>query len=257
MSTQILGRRSNGTFGFYNALKILGYKPYHQAEVFANGAHHARMMDDAVHACNFGRGKPFNRQDFDKWLGDYDSITDIPAWFLRDLVAAYPDAKFVLIERDPEAWRKSIAKTFLPFGEFLASPAMRLVSLVDPYTCHISRLGEGFGRVLYGGYTGPDKDKALMEAVKVYNNHNKTAKELVPPEKLLVIRLEDGLGWEKICQFLGHEVPDVPYPRVNDAEGFQKLVMDDFFKAWTKTALKLASLVVPLIGASVWYARQR
>ncbi|KAL0933490.1 uncharacterized protein CTRU02_212453 [Colletotrichum truncatum] len=247
----------NATLGFYHALKTLGYKPYHQLEVFINGIPHLRMMDDAVRASSQNVGPRFTRQDFDKWLGDYDSITDIPAWLLRDLVAAYPEAKFILTERSSEAWRASIKKTFQPFGEFLASPAIRLVGFVDGYTYYMSRLSESFCYVLYGGYMGPDKEKGLREAVKVYENHNKTAKEIIPPEKLLVIRLEDGLGWEQICSFLGHEVPDVPYPRVNEAEQFQKMVMRDMLLSWTKTSLKIASVIVPIVGASVWFARQR
>lgn len=154
--------------GFYYALKILGYKPYHQLEVFKNGVPHVRMMNDAVRASSQEIGKPFTREDFDKFLGDFDAITDIPAWFPEDLVAAYPDAKFVLTERDPEAWRKSVAKTFQPLGEFWLSPMIRLVGLFDSYTYYISKLTYSFVYVLYGGYLGPDKEKAQREAVKVY-----------------------------------------------------------------------------------------
>jgi hypothetical protein len=35
----------------------------------------------------------------------------------------------------------------------------------------------------------------------------------VPAERLLVYRVDD--GWEPLCGFLGVEVPDEPFPRVN------------------------------------------
>ncbi|GKT45185.1 uncharacterized protein ColSpa_05366 [Colletotrichum spaethianum] len=257
MKVILLSFGRNATLGFYYALKTLGYKPYHQLEVFRNGVPDMRMMNDAVLASSRGQGRPFSREDFDKWLGGYDAITDIPSWLLKDVISTYPDAKFVLTERDPEAWRKSMARTFQPLGAFLNLPAIRLVGLVDSYTHHLSNLSANFCYILYGGYLGPDSEKAQVQAVKVYENHNKTVKEMIPPEKLLVIQLEDGLGWEKICSFLGHEVPDVPFPRVNEAAEFQTMVMEDMLASWKRTALKAASVLVPLVGASVWFWRQK
>lgn len=72
-----------------------------------------------------------------------------------------------------------------------------------------------------------------------------------------MVRLEDGLGWDKLCPFIGKDIPDVPYPRVNDTAEFQRLATMDLFASWKKTGLKMASLIVPLIGASIWFARQR
>ncbi|WYZ46124.1 hypothetical protein EsH8_IX_000349 [Colletotrichum jinshuiense] len=252
MRVILLSFGRNGTLGFYYALKTLGYKPYHQMEVFKNGVPHIRMMEEAVRASNQDQGAPFNKQDFDKWLGDYDAITDIPSWLLKDIVSTYPDARFILTERDSEAWRDSIVKTFQPLGDFLRSPIIRLVGLVDSYTYYLSRLSDSFCYVLYGGYLGPDKEKAQAEAVKVYENHNKEVKKLVPADNLLVVKLEDGLSWEKFCSFLGHDVPDVPYPRVNEATEFQVMVMRDMIASWKKSATKVVSVLVPLFGAFYW-----
>ncbi|KAK1985450.1 hypothetical protein LZ30DRAFT_779047 [Colletotrichum cereale] len=132
----------------------------------------------------------------------------------------------------------------------------RLAARRGGYTRHLSSLSASFCYVLYGGYLGPDRERAQAEAVRVYENHNKTVKELIPPEKLLVINLEDGLGWEDICAFLGHDVPDAPYPRVNEAEEFQTMVMEDMLASWKRTALKVAGVLVPVIGASVWVWRR-
>jgi len=40
--------------------------------------------------------------------------------------------------------------------------------------------------------------------------------EMVPKEKLLVMNLSQ--GWEPLCKFLGKPIPDVPFPRANDAD---------------------------------------
>ncbi|KAK1495504.1 hypothetical protein CCUS01_13385 [Colletotrichum cuscutae] len=224
----------NATLGFYYALKILGYKPYHQLEVFKNGVPHVRMMNDAVRANSQGIGKPFTREDFDKFLGDFNAITDIPAWFLEDLVQP---------TQTPSLSSRSV---ILRRG---GSPWPRLSSHWANFGCRL------FVYVLYGGYLGPDKQKAQREAVKVYERHNRMVRELIPADKLLVIKPEEGLGWDKICPFLGHDIPDVPYPRVNKAAEFQVMVMKDMIASWKKTALKVGSFLVPLVGASIWLLR--
>ncbi|GJC78257.1 hypothetical protein ColLi_01095 [Colletotrichum liriopes] len=168
----------------------------------------------------------------------YDAITDLPSWLFKEIVSTFPDAKFVLTERDHEAWRNSIAKTLQPLDALLSSLMIRFVGLVDSYTHYLSSLSGNFCYVLYGGYFGPVNEKAQVEALKVY---------------LLVVRLEDGLGWEKICSVLGHDVPDVPYPRANEAAEFQKMVMGDMSASWKRTVLNAASVLVPVVGASVWF----
>ena len=42
---------------------------------------------------------------------------------------------------------------------------------------------------------------------------------LVPSDRLLEWSVED--GWEPLCKFLSKPVPDVPFPRTNDAAGFE------------------------------------
>ena len=85
---------------------------------------------------------------------------------------------------------------------------------------------------------------------------NNRVRELVPSEKLLDVRLEDGLGWEQVCPFLGHDIPDVPYPRINDAADFKKN-QEAFLRVCQLKALaNIAAMTLPpLIGAAFfwWY----
>ena len=42
----------------------------------------------------------------------------------------------------------------------------------------------------------------------------------VPPERLLVFNVKQ--GWAPLCEFLGKEVPDEPFPFVNETEDLNK-----------------------------------
>lgn len=44
--------------------------------------------------------------------------------------------------------------------------------------------------------------------------HYEVVRRIVPRERLLEYKL--GSGWEPLCNFLGKEVPDVEFPKVND-----------------------------------------
>lgn len=46
--------------------------------------------------------------------------------------------------------------------------------------------------------------------------HNDMVRKIVPPERLLVMKLGD--GWEPLCEFLGKPVPQEPYPQANERE---------------------------------------
>lgn len=60
-----------------------------------------------------------------------------------------------------------------------------------------------------------------------YTEDDALVKKLVPKERLLKLELGAGGEWEKLCKFLGHDVPVDPgkgkameYPRVNDKRLF-------------------------------------
>ena len=58
----------------------------------------------------------------------------------------------------------------------------------------------------------PDSRDVLL-LKKIYREHNALVKALVPKEKLLVFNVKE--GWEPLCDFLGCDVPDCPFPREN------------------------------------------
>ena len=98
----------------WNALGKLGYNSYHMVECGldkANGSFD--IWGPALEAK--AQGRPHNlhtAEDFDQALWRYDAVTDIPACIFADeLIAAYPDAKVILTERDPNKWLNSVEDT--------------------------------------------------------------------------------------------------------------------------------------------------
>jgi len=86
---------------------------------------------------------------------------------------------------------------------------------------------------------------------------NEMVRKLVPPGQLLEVKLEDGLGWEQICPFIGEDIPDQPYPRANDPKEFERLIGEILKPAWRRTLVKYATVLIPVVGGAIWYLRQR
>lgn len=67
----------------------------------------------------------------------------------------------------------------------------------------------------------------------VFEEHYAMVRRLVPKEQLLEYDIRD--GWEPLCEFLGHDVPQDPFPRTNDDEAtgamIRQLVLFELRKA--------------------------
>lgn len=80
------------------------------------------------------------------------------------------------------------------------------------------------------------------------------AKRAIPADRLCVIKLEDGLGWEQICPFLDMPIPKEEYPRSNETEKFAELIQLRTKPAIQRTVLRLAAIMVPTLGVMGWAA---
>ncbi|KAI0020808.1 P-loop containing nucleoside triphosphate hydrolase protein [Xylariomycetidae sp. FL0641] len=231
----------SGTLGLCQAYEILGLKPYSMMEVLRNGLPHITMFHEALRAKCLGEGQPYTKADLDKWLWDYD------------IVAAYPDAKFVLTTRAPAAWATSVWATIGQLHARAHAFPLALLQRLDATNRAFCALVDLiFGVVLTGGHgrTPAGWDAAVRE----YAEYNERVRALVPPDRLLVVRLEDGLGWEQICPFLGVDVPAVPYPRKNDTRQFQANLTSIFAPGNRRAvAILTAALGVVVVACGLWY----
>jgi hypothetical protein len=175
--------------------------------------------------CYHGLEALRRRTDGEHWLGAYEAggavdwsvifkgyraTLDWPTiHFWEQLAAAYPDAKILLTERDPESWWDSHVE-MLQVGtgfERELTDEQRQWAEVSGFarmrTALITTVSATFdGRVF-------DKEHCL----RVFEQHYERVRRTVPAERLLVCRVQD--GWGPLCRFLGVGVPDEPFPRVN------------------------------------------
>ncbi|MBK80409.1 MAG: sulfotransferase family protein [Gammaproteobacteria bacterium] len=202
MTIEVIGAGfgRTGTLSLKQALEQLGFdKCYHMVEVFQNPDH----LEQWTKAT---RGEPV---DWPALFAGYRASVDWPScnfWELQ--LEAFPDAKVILSERDPERWYESVMNTIYPSSRKArdsAGPAMK------PW------VEMAFELIWDGTFHGRIEDRE--HAIDVYLAHNEYVKKQAPRDRLLVF--EPSQGWEPLCEFLGCSVPDEPYPRVNTTEEFQ------------------------------------
>ena len=205
------GYGRNGTLSLKHALEKLGFdKCYHMMEL-------DQSKDEDLAWLKLNRGEAV---DFDKLFAGYQASVDWPSCnFWREQMAAYPEAKVILSERDPEAWYASIMKTIYPSSAALRKHVQKQdPAEIDPL---MSRRSEMVFELIWDGlFDGRMDDKDHV--IDVYLAHNQTVKDEVPADRLLVF--ESSLGWEPLCEFLEMPVPDEPYPRTNTTEDFAKMM---------------------------------
>lgn len=80
----------------------------------------------------------------------------------------------------------------------------------------------------------------------------KQVKETIPADRLCLIRLEDGLGWEQICPFLDKPIPKEPYPEPNDPKMFEAIVEELVNPCMKRATLRLGAIVVTVLGVVGW-----
>ncbi|CAJ2514045.1 Uu.00g021640.m01.CDS01 [Anthostomella pinea] len=137
----VLSAPRTGTHGLYLALQELGFKPYHMVEAIMDGPSAIRIMEEGMDAEFFHRGKRYGREEFDKWFADYDIIIEMPFFMLHSVVRAYPEAKFLLTERDPEKWAKSFENTIGHSCQRMEQLPMSVFKYFDSFVSNMSSFG--------------------------------------------------------------------------------------------------------------------
>ena len=133
-------------------------------------------------------------------VDQYDAFEDNPWPILyKKLDERFPGSKFILTRRPAEAWIRSQVKDF--------------ASTETPMR-----------RWIYGENAGcPEGNEDIY--IARYERHNREVLEYFNerPDDLLVFDLPGDAGWDKLCAFLGREVPNEPFPHANKASLSRKL----------------------------------
>lgn len=152
-------------------------------------------------------------------LDPWGSGGDWPlAAFPKELLKAYPDAKFILTVRSSRDWYRSISNTicnivadnwymtivrtipFFPFNRFKIQ--LPMVQAVTRYAFD----GKDFNFIC-----DPNNSEVVMQ---MYEDWNAKVKKLIPKKKLLIFNTGKD-SYQELASFLKVPVPEEPYPSSN------------------------------------------
>ncbi len=205
------GYGRTGTASLQRALEILGYQPCHHMREVVMHPETAPRWAAAVN------GDTAQLADL---LSGFRATTDFPSCVLwRELMDLYPEAKVVLTVRDPKKWYDSARATILDpelrrardNAEATGGPSDRPRPAAAMQVLGKALATKGF-----------DADLGEQELISGFLRHNEAVRTTVDADKLLVYEVSQ--GWEPLCGFLGVDVPDEPFPRVNDTMTFRQNV---------------------------------
>lgn len=135
---------------------------------------------------------------------DVSSVVDFAGMlFYKQLFEANPDAKVIITVRDEEAWYKSVYNAIWTYGQRKDSfPQLKARGVPLKWLVRTQMFKDKF----------EDKQHTLA----LYRSHLEEVQRLIPKEKLLVYRVSD--GWTPLCEFLGVDVPTIPFPMTNSTK---------------------------------------
>ena len=216
-----------GTTSLKAALEELGFGPtYHMTEAFKN-PEHAGFWEAAL------RGEPVDWQGF---FAGYGAAVDWPACtFYGEMMEAFPDAKVILTLRHPERWYESVRDTIYGIRRLSAGPARPAIALSGLFAPGVVRIVRLADRIMWNG-TFDDRFDDRRHAIETFNRHNAEVRRRVPPERLLVYDVRE--GWAPLCRFFEVEIPDKPFPHLNDTRQMRRRLL----------GLVVASAAAPLLA---------
>ena len=220
------------------ALETLGLDPcYHMTEVLAHPEHTGFWI-------SAWRREP---ADWDGVLGVYEATMDWPACtFYGELMERHPDAKVILSVRDPERWYESVRNTIYELSVIvprhpiyrIGYTLVRLFVLRGPGNIDLA------DEIIWQGtFDGRFEDE--NHAIEVFERHNAEVQQRVPENRLLVYDVKS--GWGPLCEFLGVEEPDEPFPRTNDTAQMRRRLQGVKAISIAVTATLMLSLAAALV----------
>jgi hypothetical protein len=196
-----VGVGRTGTYTLKLAINKLDCGPcFHMEEVLKNMDVQVPLWSEAL------KGNP-------EWNAIYDGFKSAVDWptagFYRELIKAYPTAKFILTERNPENWADSFGSTIYKLVEGKDKAPEKMRNWLNMVNDVLTKSGFPLGM---------DRNQLINGFIA----HNKAVRESIPSEQLLIFQVKD--GWEPLCKFLNVPVPNEPFPRTNNREEFWELV---------------------------------
>ena len=184
-----VGFHKTGTSSLHRAFGMLGYRAIH-----GDGTGSKHGGDEGVSLI-----RQIQSGDYDlATLSLYDAFTDNPYFTIwRQLAEKFPEAKFILTERDEAEWLNSCVRYYR------------------------GRRTRPMREWMFGEHADPSANEAAAQAwLTAYQNHNRSIREYFSsqPDRLLVMNVMKGDGWGKLCPFLGRAIPRAAFPHANQTK---------------------------------------
>lgn len=167
-----IGWHKTGTSTLGDALLMLGYKVIGAREDLA----YSLLEEDYKPALSLAE--------------NFEALQDVPwAVLYKELDQSFPNSKFILTERNEDAWLNSAKKHFKD----------KDIKLHD---------------WIYGVGVLDGNEDIYIER---YRKHYKEVKDYFKnrPDDIIVMNFEKGDGWDKLCEFLDVPVPKKAFPHSN------------------------------------------
>jgi len=203
-----IGLSRTGTTSMTVALDRLGWKTYHAL----------------IHLAKYPLLGETDKQArvVKRWAEAFDAFTDIPpSTVYRELAELYPDARFVLTTRDPDAWAKSMVSF---------APKTLSKSVVEKPFFHTG----GLFRALYGENW---LENSFDDWRQIYIDYEQGVQQFFAgkPGRLLELNVTGGEGWQELAEFLGVESVSGSFPHVDVMDltfGKQLRTQLSYIPAW-------------------------
>ena len=237
-----------GTTSLKAALKELGFGPsYSLSEIFRN-PEHVGFWEAAADPAG-------EETDWEGFLTGYGVAVDWPACsFYVELMEAFPEAPVILTVRDPAPWYESTRSTIYELRRLTTGPlpVRAAFALAGPFVPGLTGTVRLADRLVWEGtFDGRFGDRA--HAIEVFERHNEAVRLKVPQERLLVFDVRE--GWAPLCDFLGVETPEEPFPRLNEAREMRRRLIGLVALSAAAPALAvLAALAV--VAATAFFIRR-
>jgi hypothetical protein len=136
----------------------------------------------------------------------FDAFTDTPCCLnFEKYYYMFPNAKFIYTVRQADDWEKSLTAHFKRWHLLSDFQEIRK-KLTEPDAFHFGTQYSDIYMSLYFNHEN------FSEAFQVYDRRVRRFFEDKPSDRLLVFDIFAGDGWQKLCAFLGRDIPAVPFP---------------------------------------------
>lgn len=259
-----VGFSRSGTESLQQALLTLGYDhTYHGWDILFEEPLYCQAW------CRLSRKKWHSKTgdchisaaEFDEIIGHSVAMVDVPASaFATELIDAYPDVKVILNQRrDMTKWHASAIKHIVGVNE------TRLIWFLSWFDKEMFWMWNVFERYLHlRSSRATDNTLAsglTKQGIWVFREHLNAVRGQLhsrgESHRYLDWYLED--GWEPLCKFLDKPVPSEPFPRSNDAKGFEGRV-DTVMKDTGTRAIRNLGIIIAVLASgicAVWWTRFR